>query len=88
MFPNTIVVGGGIGGLAIAAALARNGTAVTLLEQAPEISEIGAGLQISPNGRAVLRHLGLSDRLARNAVRAEAVVLEDYREGRQRRRLA
>ena len=87
MFPNTIVVGGGIGGLAIAAALARNGTAVTLLEQAPEISEIGAGLQISPNGRAVLRHLGLSDRLARHAVRADAVVLEDYREGRQVARL-
>ena len=76
---NAIVVGGGIGGLACATALARQGVAVTLLEQAPDFSEIGAGLQISPNGLAVLRGLGLEGGLkARGAVRGQAVRLCDY----------
>jgi salicylate hydroxylase len=80
MIRNAIVIGGGIGGLAVATALARHGIAVTLLEQAPEITEVGAGLQISPNGLAVLRALGLDDGLLRSgAVPARAVVLADYR---------
>ncbi|WP_136635460.1 FAD-dependent monooxygenase [Pseudooceanicola onchidii] len=54
-----IVVGAGIGGLTAARALALRGATVTLLEQAPAITEVGAGLQISPNGMAVLRALGL-----------------------------
>ncbi len=83
MYPNTIVIGGGIGGLAIAAGLARKGTAVTLLEQAPEITEVGAGLQITPNGLPMLRLLGLDRRLARVSVAAQAVVLEDYAKGRE-----
>ena len=79
---NAIVVGGGIGGLAVAAALAQNGVAVTLLEQAPRLSEVGAGLQISPNGLAVLRALGLEAALRQKmAVRGQAVVLNDYRGG-------
>ena len=52
---NAIVVGGGIGGLAAAAALAQRGVAVTLLERAESFVEVGAGVQISPNGMAVLR---------------------------------
>ena len=55
----TYVIGGGIGGLATALALAQRGADVTVLEQAPEITEVGAGLQISPNGFAVLAALGL-----------------------------
>ncbi|MEX3315628.1 FAD-dependent monooxygenase [Sulfitobacter sp. PS-8MA] len=85
---NAIVVGGGIGGLACATALARQGVAVTLLEQAPDFSEIGAGLQISPNGLAVLRALGLEAGLkARGAVRGQAVHLCDYAQGAQVARL-
>ncbi|WP_298917975.1 FAD-dependent monooxygenase [uncultured Roseobacter sp.] len=88
MIKNAIVVGGGIGGLACATAMARNGVAVTLLEQAPEIAEVGAGLQISPNGLAVLRALGLEDALLRaGAVEAQAVVLADYKRGSEVARL-
>ncbi len=75
------VAGGGIGGLTAALALRRRGARVTVLEQAPEITEVGAGLQISPNGVAVLRALGLQEALADRAVRARAVVLKDYQRG-------
>ncbi len=75
------VVGAGIGGLAAALAVRARGAEVTVLEQAPEISEVGAGLQISPNGVAVLRALGLEPGLARDAVRGRAVVLRDHARG-------
>ncbi|MCV3271015.1 FAD-dependent monooxygenase [Roseobacter sinensis] len=88
MIGTAIVVGGGIGGLACATALARRGVAVTLYERAPEIREVGAGLQVSPNGLAVLRALGLETALLdRGAVAAEAVVLADYKAGREVARL-
>lgn len=76
---NAIVIGAGIGGLAVATALARRGVAVTVIERASEIREVGAGLQISPNGVAVLRALGLARGLAdRGAVAATAVVLRSF----------
>ncbi len=53
------IAGGGIGGLAAALALARRGARVTVFEQAPSLREYGAGLQITPNGGAVLAALGL-----------------------------
>jgi salicylate hydroxylase len=54
-----ILVGGGIGGLAAALALLRQGHAVEVYEQAPELKELGAGVQISSNGTRVLNALGL-----------------------------
>ena len=75
------VIGAGIGGLAAARACALRGAQVTLLEQAPEITEVGAGLQISPNGFAVLDALGLGGDVAQAAVQASAVSLRDYRRG-------
>ncbi len=82
MVKNAIVIGAGIGGLACAAALARRGVAVTLLEQAAAITEVGAGLQVSPNGLAVLRALGVADAVQRGgAVRARAVVLRAEQSG-------
>ncbi|WP_164658615.1 FAD-dependent monooxygenase [Tropicibacter sp. Alg240-R139] len=77
-----IVVGAGVGGLVAALAFRQKGADVTVLEQAEAISEVGAGLQISPNGGAVLQALGLADCLARGSVRAEAVQLRDYRRGK------
>ncbi|SIO13949.1 salicylate hydroxylase [Rhodovulum sp. ES.010] len=77
------VLGGGIGGLAAATALARRGAEVTVLERADALSEVGAGLQISPNGLSVLEGLGLADRLAARSVRGSAVVLRDFRAGRE-----
>ncbi|MCJ8333087.1 MAG: FAD-dependent monooxygenase [Epibacterium sp.] len=77
------VVGAGIGGLAIAILLRQAGASVRVLEQAEAISEVGAGLQISPNGVAVLRAMGVLDDLAWNATRARAVVLRRHRKGRE-----
>ena len=71
------VLGAGVAGLAVARALALRGAAVTVLEQADAIREVGAGLQVSPNGGRVLRALGLSDALDRCATRAVAVELKD-----------
>jgi 3-hydroxybenzoate 6-monooxygenase len=44
-----VIVGGGIGGLAAALALARKGIPSQVIEQAPEFKEIGAGIQLGPN---------------------------------------
>jgi salicylate hydroxylase len=75
------VIGAGIGGLAVAQALARRGADVTVFEQASEIAEVGAGLQISPNGARVLDALGLGAELRQRAVMARTVQLCDYRGG-------
>ncbi|UWQ93176.1 FAD-dependent monooxygenase [Rhodobacteraceae bacterium M382] len=75
------IVGAGIGGLASALCLQRKGACVTVLEQADAISEVGAGLQISPNGVAVLRALGLEEGLRETSVQARSVVLRDYAQG-------
>jgi 2-polyprenyl-6-methoxyphenol hydroxylase-like FAD-dependent oxidoreductase len=72
------IIGAGIGGLATAICLRAQGAEVTVLEQSEAITEVGAGLQISPNGVAVLSALGLEEGLAKNAVRANAVVLRDH----------
>lgn len=71
------VLGAGIAGLAVATALAQRGKKVTILEQAPEIREVGAGLQISANGARVLEALGLKTGLDAAGMRAEAVELFD-----------
>ncbi len=76
------VIGAGIGGLAAAVALARRGAVVRVLEQAPEIGEVGAGLQISPNGVAVLDALGLGKAARARAVTSRAVRLIDGLAGR------
>ena len=64
------VLGAGVAGLAVARALALRGARVTVLEQADAIREVGAGLQISPNGAAVLRALGLGAALEAACQRA------------------
>jgi salicylate hydroxylase len=63
------VIGGGIGGAAAAAALILRGMDVRLYEQAPELTEVGAGVAIQPNGARVLRRLGLGDELLRFGAR-------------------
>jgi len=77
------VVGGGIGGLAVATALAQGGAQVTVLEQSSEIKEVGAGLQIGPNGFTVIRALGAADALAAKSIRATGVSLLDGVSGKQ-----
>jgi len=59
------VIGAGIGGLATALALLRRGLDVEVYEQAPQLGEVGAGIQISSNGTRVLYALGLEEALRR-----------------------
>tara|TARA_Y100000588_G_scaffold235702_1_gene249346 strand:+ start:1544 stop:2698 length:1155 start_codon:yes stop_codon:yes gene_type:complete len=63
------IVGAGIGGLAAAATLRRDGHDVALFEQAQAFARIGAGIQQSPNAVKVLRGLGLETRLRDRAFR-------------------
>jgi salicylate hydroxylase len=63
MTDSVAIVGGGIGGLAAALALVRRGIDVDVHEQAPELRELGAGVQISANGTRVLHALGLKGAL-------------------------
>ena len=62
------VVGAGLGGLAAALALLKRGFEVTVYEQAPELTEVGAGLQLSANGTCVLFDLGLAEAVMQSAV--------------------
>lgn len=75
------VLGAGVAGLALARALALRGARVTVLEQAEAIREVGAGLQVTPNGAAVLRALGLGDALAAVGLASRAVELRDGTDG-------
>ncbi|GAA6158273.1 FAD-dependent monooxygenase [Ruegeria sp. HU-ET01832] len=76
------VVGGGIGGLAAALAMRQRGAQVTVLEQAPALTEVGAGLQISANGMSVLRALGVAGDPPEAAQLSHGTILRDYRKGR------
>lgn len=76
------VVGAGIGGLSLACALRLRGIEVELYDQADELSQIGAGIQLTPNGTKVLRALGLEHRLREFGFFPEAVMGRDWRSGR------
>lgn len=58
-----LVAGSGIGGTTVAACLLKRGFDVEVYEQAPELAEVGAGIQLSANPMRVIDHLGLLDRL-------------------------
>lgn len=79
---NVAIIGGGIGGLTAALAFARHGAKVTVFERAPALTEVGAGLQITPNGARVLDALGVGRALAASGVAAQAVVPTDALTGK------
>jgi salicylate hydroxylase len=83
-----VVAGGGIGGLAAALCLARAGKRVALLEKAPAIEEVGAGLQITPNAGRVLQGLGLCEELAAAALLPQAIVIRRVKDGAELSRLS
>ncbi len=58
-----MIAGAGIGGLTAALALLRRGFAVDIFEKADVLSEVGAGIQVSPNAMRVLTNLGLEDEI-------------------------
>ena len=69
---DVLIIGGGIGGLTAALALDKRGHRVTVAEQSGVISEVGAGLQLSPNAMKVMNALGVSARVMRDAFRPQA----------------
>jgi salicylate hydroxylase len=72
-----IVCGGGIGGLAAALALVRRGLSVVVLEQAAEIGEIGAGMQLGPNAFHAFDALGVGPQARSRAVYTDCLVMHD-----------
>jgi salicylate hydroxylase len=77
------IIGGGIGGLTAALAFARQGAKTTVYEQAPALTEVGAGLQITPNGARALNALGLERALGASGITAQAVAPMDAISGRE-----
>jgi 6-hydroxynicotinate 3-monooxygenase len=75
------IVGAGMGGLASAAALRRVGIDVTVYEQAPQFTRLGAGIQIGCNAMKVLRELGLESRLRRQSFYPRSWNNRDWRTG-------
>ena len=72
-----LVAGGGIGGLAAALALVRQGFSVKVFEQSPEIGEIGAGIQLGPNAFHAFDALGVGPQARSKAVYTDYMVMHD-----------
>ena len=75
--PDAIIIGGGIGGLAAATALSRQGLTVRVYERHQEFGEVGAGMQIASNCTRILDDLGLLDEAKRLGVLPERMVMRD-----------
>ncbi len=84
---DVIVVGGGIGGLSSAFALARKGLRVRVLERAKEFGEVGAGIQLAPNCTRILDEYGLLDEARSLGVLPENMVMRDALDARELTRL-
>lgn len=78
---NVLISGGGIGGLTAALCLAKMGFGVTLFEQSEQFSDVGAGIQLSPNCSRVLHELGLAQELARVAFLPQATQFRHWQRG-------
>ena len=76
-----VIIGAGIGGLAAAACLLQDGHRVRVFEQAPELGEVGAGIQMSANAVKVLDHLGLRAAIEPDAVRPLAFEFRRFDSG-------
>ena len=80
--PRIAIVGGGIGGLAAALALERRGAQVIVAEQSGALSEIGAGLNLTPNAVKALRALGVEDAVNAIASGSEFLNIRSWKSGR------
>ena len=72
-----LIAGGGIGGLATALSLSRIGVAVQVLEKAPQLGEIGAGIQLGPNAFHAFDRLGIGEHARKMAVFIDSLLLMD-----------
>src|SRR5690606_2786731 len=84
---DVLIVGGGIGGLSAAFALAGEGLRVRVLEQAGAFGEVGAGLQIAPNCTRILDDYGLLDEAKSLGVLPKSMVMRDAVDGSELTRL-
>lgn len=75
------IAGGGIAGVTAALACAQRGADVTVYERAPALAEVGAGLQISPNGMMVLDALGVGEAIRSHGTRPEAIHVCEHKRG-------
>ncbi|KAJ4293248.1 hypothetical protein N0V90_008530 [Kalmusia sp. IMI 367209] len=75
------IVGAGLGGLAAAIALRRRGHTVSILEKAPELGEVGAGIQVPPNSSRLLLKWGLGPYLQGKAIEPEAIRMRRWQDG-------
>ncbi len=78
-----LIIGGGIGGLAAALALGRQGRPTHVIEQSEYLGEIGAGIQIAPNAFKMFAALGLTEAINDVAVFPDALVMMDALSGEQ-----
>lgn len=76
-----IICGAGLGGLGAAIALRNKGHNVTVLEGAPQLGEVGAGIQIPPNSSRVLQHYGVYDDIAKVVVWPGSISFKRYATG-------
>lgn len=88
MTQKILIAGAGIGGLAAASCLMKAGYDVEIYEQAPALTEVGAGIQMSANAMHVMNHLDLGPALAKTAVRPGAYVFRLYDTGEEISRFA
>ncbi len=80
--PRIAIIGGGIGGLSAALALKRRGAEVIVAEQSPVHSEIGAGLNLTPNAVKAFRALGLDREIEDIGWGSEFLMIRSWRSGR------
>ncbi|HWK60675.1 MAG TPA: FAD-dependent monooxygenase [Eoetvoesiella sp.] len=77
------IIGGGIGGVTLAAALSQRGIQTHLFERAAQFGEVGAGIQMTPNAVKVIKALGAGDALAKVGFLPEALVGRNWDSGEE-----
>src|SRR5207244_10726446 len=81
MAPSLAIIGAGMGGLTLAAALHQRGIAAQIYEQAPRFVRLGSGIQMSPNAMRVLRGIGLESRIRARAFQPRTWTNRDWDTG-------